>query len=421
MNKPRTIIIDIIPHELSRRLAEKRLEELESLVKTFGGLVVVKVIQKKSMRTYKTFIGKGKLEELTKLATEENADLLIVNNILKPGQVYNLEEAFKEYFKENKLECELKVWDRVDLILKIFEKHAHTTEAKLQVKLASLRHFGPRIFGLGESLMQQVGGIGVRSGQGESNIELMKRHLRRQEQSVLEKLKHYDLVKKGHRDRRKKNDLKTIAIIGYTNAGKSALLNAMTAKKVYSADELFATLDTTTGKIYIPGDSSDGVYRPGKQFLLSDTIGFIRDLPPSLIEAFKSTLAETLESDIILHVIDLTDPEFELKIDIVEEIVAELGMSDKKKIYVFNKIDLLDYTDLIPPPPKDERFQGILPAGVHTAKLLGWHNYDNPDCPDTKELVSRLSEKYAKFSPVFVSAEKFLNLDKLLEKIVEKL
>lgn len=419
MNKPRTIIIDIIPHDLEKRIAEKRLEELESLVKTFGGLVVVKIIQKKSMRNYRTFVGKGKVSELTEIALQENADLLIVNNILKPGQIYNLEEAFKEHFKEEKLECELKVWDRIDLILKIFEKHAKTTEAKLQVKLAQIRHFGPRIFGLGSDLMQQVGGIGVRSGQGESNIEIMKRHLRRQELAVLEKIKHYDLVKKGHRKRRKRNNLKTVSIIGYTNAGKSALLNALTSKKVYSADELFATLDTTIGKIYIPGDSSDGTYKPGKEFLLSDTIGFIRDLPPSLIQAFKSTLSETLESDLILHIIDISDPEMETKIDIVEEIVHELGMSEKEKVYVFNKIDLMDYTDLIPTPAKDERFKGLLPAGIHTATLLGWNEFDNPENIDAKEFIKDIKQKYAKYSPVFISAEKKLNLDKI-HKILSK-
>lgn len=420
MKKPRTIIIDIIPHDLDKRLAEKRLEELESLVKTFGGLVVVKIIQKKTMRSYRTFIGKGKVMELTKIALEEDADLLIVNNILKPGQIYNLEEAFREFFKEEKLECELKVWDRVDLILKIFEKHAKTTEAKLQVKLAQIRQFGPRIFGLGSELMQQVGGIGVRSGQGESNIELMKRHLRRQELSVLEKLKHYDLVKKGHRERRKKNNLKTVSIIGYTNAGKSSLLNAITSKKVYSADELFATLDTTIGKIYIPGNTSDGVFRQGKEILISDTIGFIRDLPPSLIQAFKSTLAETIEADLIMHVIDLSDPEMETKIDVVEEILNEMGLSKKEKIYVFNKIDLIDYSILVKMPKKDKRFKGVLKAGIHTAKQLGWHSFDDPSSKDNKKIISALKQKYKKFTPIFVSAEQKLNIDKLYKALDER-
>ncbi len=420
MKKTRTIIIDIIPHDLDKRLAEKRLEELESLVKTFGGLVVVKIIQKKTMRSYRTFIGKGKVMELTKIALEEDADLLIVNNILKPGQIYNLEEAFREFFKEEKLECELKVWDRVDLILKIFEKHAKTTEAKLQVKLAQIRQFGPRIFGLGSELMQQVGGIGVRSGQGESNIELMKRHLRRQELSVLEKLKHYDLVKKGHRERRKKNNLKTVSIIGYTNAGKSSLLNAITSKKVYSADELFATLDTTIGKIYIPGNTSDGVFRQGKEILISDTIGFIRDLPPSLIQAFKSTLAETIEADLIMHVIDLSDPEMETKIDVVEEILNEMGLSKKEKIYVFNKIDLIDYSILVKMPKKDKRFKGVLKAGIHTAKQLGWHSFDDPSSKDNKKIISALKQKYKKFTPIFVSAEQKLNIDKLYKALDER-
>lgn len=359
----KTILVDVIPPDVSKEESLQRLEELESLVKTFGGIVVVKIIQKRGIPDYRTYIGKGKLQEIIQENNhnKNKADLLIVNNLLKPTQIFNLEEACRKH--------EIKVWDRIDLILKIFDKHAKSVEAKLQIELAAIRHMGPRIYGLGLELTRQAGGIGTR-GVGETNIQIMKRHLKRREQKIKEKLKHYDLVQANHRKQRRIKDLKTVSFVGYTNAGKSTLLNALTRKGVYVADKLFATLETTVGKLYL--SHSD------KIVLVSDTIGFIQDLPPDLIDAFKSTLSEIIDADVLLHVIDISDPLYESKILVVEDILHELGVQDKPKIYIFNKIDLCKNLD------KEE-----------------------------------IKDQYKDFSPIFISANTKEGLEELVNKIEE--
>ena len=327
MSNKTTILVDVIPPDMSKEISGLRLNELESLVKTYGGIAVSKVIQKKGMPDYKTYIGSGKLNEIleqNRLADKKSkANLLILNNILKPVQVYNLEEICK---KDG-----IEVWDRIDIILKIFDKHAKSVEAKLQIELAAIKHMGPRIYGMGLELTRQGGGIGTR-GLGETNLQIMKRHLRKKEQKIKEKLEHYDLVQENHRQQRRKKDLKTVSFVGYTNAGKSSLLKALTKKDVYIADKLFATLESSVGQLYLP--------KSEKITLLSDTIGFIQDLPPDLIKAFKSTLSEIIDADLLLHVIDVSDPLYESKILVVEDILSELGISQKPKIYVFNKIDM---------------------------------------------------------------------------------
>lgn len=319
----KTILVDVIPPDYSREESLERLNELENLVKTYGGIVVVKVIQKKGMPDYRTYVGSGKVNEVLEENKSHKAKLLIINNILKPSQIYNLGEICKKH--------DVEVWDRIDLILKIFAKHANSVESKLQIELAAIKHMGPRIYGLGLELTRQAGGIGTR-GIGETNLQIMKRHLKRKEQKIKEKLKHYDLVQENHRKQRRKKELKTISLVGYTNAGKSTLLNSLTKKGAYVADKLFATLETTIGKLYLP--------KSEKIALISDTIGFIQDLPPDLIQAFKSTLSEIIDADILLHVIDSSDPLFESKILVVEDILHELKIASKPKVYVFNKADL---------------------------------------------------------------------------------
>lgn len=224
----KAILIDVIDSRTSKEEAKKRLVELENLVNTYGGIVVVKTIQKKGKPNYDTFVGKGKLNEIIDIAKDQKADILVLNNILKPRQIFNLNEKFR------KAKLETKAWDRVDTILKIFDKHAKSTEAKLQIELASIRHMGPRIFGMGIELSRQAGAMGLRAGQGESNIEMMKRHLRKQELNIVKKLEHYEKIRAGHRRRRRRNNFKTVSIVGYTNAGKSSLLNALTNKGAYA-------------------------------------------------------------------------------------------------------------------------------------------------------------------------------------------
>lgn len=321
---PRAILVDVIPSFMDPDTAKRRLYELECLTNTYGGMVLVKIFQKRAKPDYKTFVGPGKIEEITQLAIAEKVDLLIINNLLKPHQLFNIERMVER--------SGIKVWDRIDLILKIFQKHAQTTEAKLQIRLAGIRHMGPRIYRMGMELSQQAGGIGTR-GIGETNIEIMKRHLAEEERSIKKQLQKYANTRGLHRARRERLGMKTASIVGYTNAGKSSLLNALTRKGAYVADELFATLDTRVAKLWLPEAES--------QILLSDTIGFIQDLPPQLIQAFRSTLEETIEADLIIHVIDVSDPYLNEKIEEVEGVLKELNVQETPKLYVFNKTDLV--------------------------------------------------------------------------------
>ena len=317
------ILADMIHFAASKREAEDRMQELEELVKTYGGAAVVKTIQRRAKPDNQTFIGKGKVEELLGDAKALGVDLLVINHALKPQQIYNLEELLRP--------AKIKVWDRIDLILNIFEKHAKTAEAKLEIELARLRHMGPRIFNMGEQLGRQRGGTGTRGGSGEGNTEAMKRHLREQERAILKKLETYQGVRDRQRERRVKQGEKTVALVGYTNAGKTSLLNALTKRKEYAANALFATLDTRVGSMYVP--DLEGTV------LLSDTIGFIQGLPPSLIAAFRSTLSEAIGADVLLHVIDASDDKREEKIEVVDEILSGLGVPEDRRLRVYNKSD----------------------------------------------------------------------------------
>ncbi|MFK7779556.1 MAG: GTPase HflX [Candidatus Gracilibacteria bacterium] len=387
-NELRVFIADILPADAEiRHNMEDRMKELENLVNTYGGVVIVKHIQNKAIPDYRTFIGEGRLEEIIEEMKKEKANILILGNILKAKQIYLINEKLKP--------IGAKAWDRVDLILKIFEKNAKSKEAKLQIELASIKHMGPRIFGMGMELSKQGGGVGTR-GKGETNTEIMKRHLRKKEQHIRKELERFAKVRAQHRQGRNRKGIKTVGIVGYTNAGKSTLTNSLTKKGVLVEDKLFATLGTSVGKMFIEAtyDEKTGVYIPPKEVLINDTIGFIRELPPKLIEAFKSTLEDSIESNLLLHVIDCSDEKLEIKLKVVEEILETIG-AKQKRIYVFNKSDFLSNEEYIIEVDGEE------------------HKYKNKQ--------QYLEEKYSELNPIFISATNKDNLENLKEKIVNSL
>lgn len=323
-NDKRFILISVVSPFVSHDEAHKDLEELKSLVQTYGGATVVKVIQRRMNPDPSTYIGKGKTAEVVELVKNEKVDVVVLNSIMKPSQLFNLEKAI---WPSNP---NIQVWDRIDLILHIFEKHAHTAEAKLQIELARMRHMGPRIYGMGMEMSRQGGGIGTR-GIGETNTELMKRHWRDAMKANQDKLARLVADREHQIQRRRDIGFKTISVVGYTNAGKTSLFNLLTRKKKLAENILFATLDSSVGKLYLPA--------LGKNVLVSDTIGFIQNLPAKLVDAFRSTLMESVNADLLLHVIDITDHLMHEKIAVVEEVLSDLKIDTKNKIYVFNKVD----------------------------------------------------------------------------------
>ena len=332
----RVVLIDVIPFYRHVSDALKDLDELQLLVKTYGGIDIVRIIQHRTAPDKATFIGSGKVQELVQIVKKEHINHIIINSIVQPTQLFNLTQALLS------VNPYIQVWDRIDLILNIFDKHAQSAEAKLQIEIARMRHMKFRIYGLGGTILsRQAGGIGTR-GIGETNIERMRRHFRKQIKKKKEELEKLILHRQRQLLRRKENGIKTISIIGYTNAGKTSLFNMLTGKKNEVKDALFITLDSSVGSLI--KNNPQGSKNPEGlvNVVVSDTIGFIQNLPPTLIESFKSTLLETLEADVILHIVDIADPKIEQKIKTVEEIISDLGISGKKKIILFNKIDKLN-------------------------------------------------------------------------------
>ena len=330
-------LVDIVTKSTKEDVLGDRMRELENLVDTYGGLVVLQKYQKLDQPDYQTYIGSGKLEEIIEDMKRLDANILIVGNVLKPSQIYHLNEILRPMKAEAR--------DRIDLILKIFGKHATSMESRLQIELAAIRHMGPRIFGMGMELSRQWGSSGSGSwatrGIGETNTERMKRHLQEKILKIEAKLKEYEKMRKLHREWRIKKGMPTVGIVGYTNAGKSSLLNGLTKKGVLAEDKLFATLGTHVGQVYL----MDKETWRGKEVLLNDTIGFIRDLPPKLIKSFSSTLEDSIESDLLLHVIDASDPFIHERIKVVNEILDEIGAT-QPRMMIFNKIDKLSPEEL---------------------------------------------------------------------------
>lgn len=324
----RFLVIEVIGTHKHREEAIRNMVEVEQLIKTFGGELVVKSIQHRAHPHPATHIGRGKLEWLKTEVTDKQIEVVIINALLKPSVLFRIE---KYLWPVNQ---KITVWDRVDLILAIFDKHAMSKEAKLQIELARLSHTGPRIYGLGgKELSRQGGGIGQRGGYGETNVEFEKRQIKQKGQKIKKELIRLAKLKHERVRFRKELGLGPVALVGYTSAGKTTLFNALTGKNKAVKSDLFTTLDTVVGKMKTP-DSRVPI-------LISDTIGFIDNLPPNLIEAFKSTLIETLESKLILHVVDITDPRRIQKIEVVNKILTDLSI--KQPVWlVLNKIDRLE-------------------------------------------------------------------------------
>lgn len=299
--------------------AELSINELEQLAETAGAEVYGKMIQKRDKPENTTFIGEGKLYELRDMCRNADIDLLIFDGELTPSQQRNI-----EYFTD------VRTIDRTMLILDIFALNARTGEGRLQVELAQLRYMLPRLSGKGASMSRLGGGIGTR-GPGESKLESDKRHIRRRIKSLEDSLENVIKRRTLLHKRREKTGVTTVAIVGYTNAGKSTLLNALTDAGVLTENKLFATLDPTSRALKLPD---------GRTVILVDTVGFISRLPHSLVESFKSTLEEVVYADLILNVCDASNPDYEQQINVTLDTIKELGASDKPVLTVFNKCDL---------------------------------------------------------------------------------
>ena len=302
------------------RLAEteKSLAELERLVDTAGGVTVARLIQNKDTPDVRTVIGSGKVAELKEICKNNDVTLAVFDIDLSPSQIRNLED-----------ELEVSVIDRSMLILDIFALHAVTGEGKLQVELAQLKYTAPRLMGKGAEMSRLGGGIGTR-GPGESKLESDKRHMRRRITALENELEILDKNRRTMRASRDKSGIAKVAIVGYTNAGKSTLLNRLTDAGILAEDKLFATLDPTTRKFELPG---------GESVLLTDTVGFIRNLPHHLVKAFKSTLDEAVYADVLMILVDASDEEYPTQLRVTQELLSELGAAGKPTLYVFNKCD----------------------------------------------------------------------------------
>lgn len=326
----KAILVGVVMHGQDESEVKDNLIELEFLVETAGALSIRQVIQKIDTPNPSTYIGKGKVLEILSFITDNDVDMVIFDDELTPTQLRNLESEFG-----------VKVLDRTNLILDVFAQRAKTAYAKTQVELAQYQYLLPRLTGRWTHLERQRGGIGLR-GPGETEIETDRRVIRNRIARLKDELSRVDRQMAVQRSNR--GGLVRVALVGYTNVGKSTIMNLLSKSDVFAENKLFATLDTTVRKVVIGN----------LPFLLSDTVGFIRKLPHQLVEAFKSTLDEVREADLLLHVVDLSHHGFEEQLNVVNQTLVEIGASDKPTILVFNKIDAYhwnekDEDDLLPP------------------------------------------------------------------------
>ncbi|MEE0978149.1 MAG: GTPase HflX [Muribaculaceae bacterium] len=370
----RAILIGLITPQQNEAKANEYLDELAFLADTAGAVTVNKFLQRADSPNTRTFVGKGKLEEIKKYIEENEIQMAIFDDDLTSKQVLNIER-----------ELQIKILDRTSLILDIFAKRAQTANAKAQVELAQYQYLLPRLTRMWTHLERQRGGIGMR-GPGETQIETDRRIILDKIARLKEELRSIDRQKSIQRKNRGK--LTRVALVGYTNVGKSTIMNLLSKSDVFAENKLFATLDTTVRKVIIDN----------LPFLLTDTVGFIRKLPHHLVDSFKSTLDEVRDADILLHVVDISHPQFEEQIEVVNRTLREVcDAGEKPMIMVFNKIDAFTYT------PKDD--DDLTPKTRENISLdelkATWMSRMGDDC-------------------VFISAKKGTNIDELKQKIYEK-
>jgi GTP-binding protein HflX len=327
----RAILVSLFTRGDARWEVEESMNELESLAETAGAKVVHSIVQKKSTPDSAYYVGSGKVEEISLLVQEHNANLVIIDSELSPKQQMNLEHLIG-----------VKTIDRTELILDIFAQRAQTREGKLQVELAQLKYLQPRLIGAGLSMSRQMGGgtsggIATR-GPGETKLETDRRAIRRRIQHLEKEVEQIRSLRHNQRKKRISQGIPVVAMVGYTNTGKSTLLNALSDSDVFVENKLFATLDPTTRRITMPDHS---------YVLLSDTVGFIQRLPTSLIASFRATLEEVSLADMVVHVVDASHPNFKEQIDTVYDVLTELEASDKPTITAFNKMDQVKNRDVV--------------------------------------------------------------------------
>ncbi|RCH54487.1 GTPase HflX [Mucilaginibacter hurinus] len=369
VKQEKAVLVGVITANETEEQEKEYLEELQFLAETAGALTVKHFTQKLMRPERATYVGTGKLEEIKEYVKAEEIDIVVFDDELSPSQLRNIEN-----------ELQVKILDRNNLILDIFAGRAQTAQAKTQVELAQLQYLLPRLTRLWTHLERQKGGIGMR-GPGESQIETDRRLILNKITLLKDRLKQID--KQNETQRKNRNQLVRAALVGYTNVGKSTIMNMLSKSDVFAENKLFATLDTTVRKVVIEN----------APFLLSDTVGFIRKLPHHLVECFKSTLDEVREADILIHVVDISHPSFEDQVRAVNETLKDLGVLDKETITVFNKIDAYQ-------PPQTYEGEDVTPLTLEEFKQSWMGRNSSP--------------------AVFISAAKRENIDELRDLLYEK-
>jgi GTPase len=374
------VLVGIITRTQKKELLDEYLDELEFLATTANAICIQRFSQSLDHPDVRTFVGSGKIEEINDYVVENKVDMIIFDDELTPTQLRNIERVVPD----------VKILDRNNLILDIFASRARTAHAKTQVELAQYQYLLPRLTNMWTHLQKQKGGIGMK-GPGEKEIETDRRIIRDKIAALKEDLKAID--KQMQTQRGNRGAMVRAALVGYTNVGKSTVMNMLSKSEVLAENKLFATLDTTVRKVVIDN----------LPFLLSDTVGFIRKLPHQLIESFKSTLDETRESDILIHVVDVSHPQFEDHMNVVQETLREIGSLDKPMILVFNKIDALTFEVPEIPMVPDDFVEEV----------------DNSDAPPASlaDLKKTWMAKSEFDNVVFISATNRTNIDELREII----